>query len=45
MSEVYDKAWSAEFLKAAFEKGVKLNEGAYARLRGRNMRIQPRLAW
>ena len=34
MSEVYDKAWRAEFLKAASESGVELNEGVYAGLRG-----------
>lgn len=34
MSEVYDKAWRGEFLKAASESGVKLNEGVYAGLRG-----------
>lgn len=34
MSEVYDAAWRAEFLKAAAETGVKLNEGVYAGLRG-----------
>jgi purine-nucleoside phosphorylase len=34
MSGVYDKAWRAEFLKAAAETGVKLHEGVYAGLRG-----------
>jgi len=34
MSEVYDKAWRGEFLKAASDSGVKLHEGVYAGLRG-----------
>jgi purine-nucleoside phosphorylase len=34
MSEVYDRAWRADFLKAATEIGVKLHSGVYAGLRG-----------
>ncbi len=34
MSEAYDKAWRSEFLKAASELGIPLNEGIYAGLRG-----------
>ncbi len=34
MSEAYDKAWRARFLKAASELGIPLNEGVYAGLRG-----------
>ena len=34
MSEVYDKAWRGDFLKAASDSGVTLHEGVYAGLRG-----------
>ena len=34
MSEVYDKAWRVDFLKAASDSGVTLHEGVYAGLRG-----------
>ena len=34
MSEAYDKAWRARFLKAASELGMPLHEGVYAGLRG-----------
>ena len=34
MSEAYDKAWRAEFLKAASELGMPLHEGVYAGLFG-----------
>ncbi|WP_411827245.1 purine-nucleoside phosphorylase [Luteolibacter sp. AS25] len=34
MSEVYDRAWRAEFEAAAKTLGMKLNEGVYAGLRG-----------
>jgi purine-nucleoside phosphorylase len=34
MSGVYDAAWRGEFLSAARESGMELNEGVYAGLRG-----------
>lgn len=34
MSEVYDRQWRAEFIRAAEEFGATLNEGVYAGLRG-----------
>ena len=34
MSVAYDKAWREDFRKAAAVRGMKLNEGVYAGLRG-----------